>query len=228
MAFLGATAHKNTSGYINPNGRINSSLVCSKTTEIDSGYELLFWQKVTAKTCGNGDVTGGLLSNYKGCICSNNDKELCIFGPSVDTGLLWMTMHEFKRTKGNINSMREHAELLTSVRNDISEYKASGSMSPGPSLLRERAAIHGNLAQGLPIVTCPNPAFVCLYKRTNEHCLLVANGQGLYCAVAVTRNRQTSTVWAANNQSFLLRMDSIIVNKQRTMSSAANGYCCCE
>lgn len=54
---------------------------------------------------------------------------------------------EFKRTKGNINAMREHAELLTSVRNDISEYKASGSMSPGPSLLRERAAIHGNISQ---------------------------------------------------------------------------------
>lgn len=54
---------------------------------------------------------------------------------------------EFKRTRGNINSLREHAELLTSVRNDISEYKASGSSSPGPSLLRERAAIHGNISQ---------------------------------------------------------------------------------
>ncbi|GLJ49073.1 hypothetical protein SUGI_1035210 [Cryptomeria japonica] len=54
---------------------------------------------------------------------------------------------EFKRTKGNINAMREHAELLTSVRNDISEYRASGSMSPGPSLLRERAAIHGSITQ---------------------------------------------------------------------------------
>ncbi|URE24889.1 hypothetical protein MUK42_25570 [Musa troglodytarum] len=30
---------------------------------------------------------------------------------------------EFKRTRGNIMSMREHAELLTSVRNDINEYK---------------------------------------------------------------------------------------------------------
>lgn len=30
---------------------------------------------------------------------------------------------EFKRTKGNILSMREHAELLTSVRNDINEHK---------------------------------------------------------------------------------------------------------
>eukprot|EP00252_Welwitschia_mirabilis_P012354 TRINITY_DN2737_c0_g4_i1.p1 TRINITY_DN2737_c0_g4~~TRINITY_DN2737_c0_g4_i1.p1 ORF type:complete len:241 (-),score=50.30 TRINITY_DN2737_c0_g4_i1:75-797(-) len=54
---------------------------------------------------------------------------------------------EYKRTKGNINAMREHAELLTSVRNDISEYKASGSMSPRPGLLRERAAIHGNVSQ---------------------------------------------------------------------------------
>lgn len=54
---------------------------------------------------------------------------------------------EFKRTRGNISSLREHAELLTSVRNDISEYKASGNSSPGPSLLRERAAIHGNITQ---------------------------------------------------------------------------------
>ncbi|CAN6566418.1 unnamed protein product [Malus baccata var. baccata] len=30
---------------------------------------------------------------------------------------------EFRRIKGNINSLREHAELLTSVRDDISEYK---------------------------------------------------------------------------------------------------------
>ncbi|MCO5549166.1 hypothetical protein L7F22_002633 [Adiantum nelumboides] len=54
---------------------------------------------------------------------------------------------EFKRTRKNIHSIREHAELLTSVRNDISEYKASGSLSPGASLLRERAAIHGNVNQ---------------------------------------------------------------------------------
>lgn len=52
---------------------------------------------------------------------------------------------EFKRTKGNINSMREHAELLSSVREDISEYKASGSMSPRVQLLRERASIHGSI-----------------------------------------------------------------------------------
>ncbi|XP_068634942.1 Golgi SNAP receptor complex member 1-2 [Aristolochia californica] len=52
---------------------------------------------------------------------------------------------EFRRKKGNINSMREHAELLTSVRDDISEYKASGSLSPRMQLLRERAAIHGSI-----------------------------------------------------------------------------------
>ncbi|XP_068649854.1 Golgi SNAP receptor complex member 1-2-like [Aristolochia californica] len=54
---------------------------------------------------------------------------------------------EFRRTKGNINSMREHAELLTSVRDDISEYKASGSTSPRMQLLRERSAIHGSIVQ---------------------------------------------------------------------------------
>ncbi|KAE8697529.1 Golgi SNAP receptor complex member 1-2 [Hibiscus syriacus] len=53
---------------------------------------------------------------------------------------------EFRRIKGNINSMKEHAELLTSVRDDISESKASGSMSPRMQLLRERAAIHGSIA----------------------------------------------------------------------------------
>ncbi|CAI0393743.1 unnamed protein product [Linum tenue] len=53
---------------------------------------------------------------------------------------------EFRRIKGNINSMKEHAELLSSVREDISEYKASGSMSPRMQLLRERAAIHGNIS----------------------------------------------------------------------------------
>ncbi|XWS35665.1 hypothetical protein CRYUN_Cryun20dG0016100 [Craigia yunnanensis] len=53
---------------------------------------------------------------------------------------------EFRRIKGNINSMREHAELLSSARDDISECKASGSMSPRMQLLRERAAIHGSIA----------------------------------------------------------------------------------
>ncbi|KAF8053689.1 hypothetical protein N665_1382s0007 [Sinapis alba] len=53
---------------------------------------------------------------------------------------------EFRRIKGNINSMREHAELLSSVRDDISEYKASGSMSPGVQVLRERASIHGSIS----------------------------------------------------------------------------------
>ncbi|KAE8665782.1 Golgi SNAP receptor complex member 1-2 [Hibiscus syriacus] len=53
---------------------------------------------------------------------------------------------EFRRIKGNINSMKEHAELLSSVRDDINESKASGSMSPRMQLLRERAAIHGSIA----------------------------------------------------------------------------------
>ncbi|KAJ6338021.1 hypothetical protein OIU76_007653 [Salix suchowensis] len=57
-------------------------------------------------------------------------------------------LEEFRRIKGNINSMREHAELLSSVRDDINEYKASGSMSPRVQLLRERAAIHGSIAHG--------------------------------------------------------------------------------
>lgn len=53
---------------------------------------------------------------------------------------------EFRRIKGNISSMREHAELLSSVRDDISEYKASGTMTPKVQLLRERAAIHGSIS----------------------------------------------------------------------------------
>ncbi|XP_057531460.1 Golgi SNAP receptor complex member 1-2 isoform X4 [Amaranthus tricolor] len=53
---------------------------------------------------------------------------------------------EFRRIKGNISSMREHAELLSSVRDDISEYKASGTMSPKMQLLRERSAIHGSIS----------------------------------------------------------------------------------
>ncbi|KAF7137645.1 hypothetical protein RHSIM_Rhsim07G0030200 [Rhododendron simsii] len=55
---------------------------------------------------------------------------------------------EFRRIRGNINSMKEHAELLSSVRDDISEYKASGSKSPRMHLLRERAAIHGSISHG--------------------------------------------------------------------------------
>ncbi|KAJ0964282.1 hypothetical protein J5N97_029404 [Dioscorea zingiberensis] len=54
---------------------------------------------------------------------------------------------EFRRTKGNLSSMREHAELLSSIRDDISESKASGSMSPRVHLLRERASIHGSINQ---------------------------------------------------------------------------------
>eukprot|EP00897_Mesotaenium_endlicherianum_P002779 jgi/Mesen1/2529/ME000161S01582 len=51
---------------------------------------------------------------------------------------------EFRRTRCNITSAREHAELLTSVRNDISEFKASAVT---PSHLTERRAIHGNISQ---------------------------------------------------------------------------------
>ncbi|KAL0373322.1 UNVERIFIED_CONTAM: Golgi SNAP receptor complex member 1-2 [Sesamum radiatum] len=55
---------------------------------------------------------------------------------------------EFRRIKGNISSMKEHAELLSSVRDDISEYKgqASGNVSPKMQLLRERATIHGSIS----------------------------------------------------------------------------------
>ncbi|XP_078167521.1 Golgi SNAP receptor complex member 1-2-like isoform X1 [Carex rostrata] len=58
---------------------------------------------------------------------------------------------EFKRTKKNLVSVKEHAELLTSVRNDIHEHK-TGAQSPSKikserNLLRERAAIHGGLTQ---------------------------------------------------------------------------------
>ncbi|KHN35613.1 Golgi SNAP receptor complex member 1-2 [Glycine soja] len=53
---------------------------------------------------------------------------------------------EFRRIKGNINSMREHAELLSSIKDDITDFKTSGSMSPRMQLLRERASIHGNIS----------------------------------------------------------------------------------
>ncbi|KAF1884175.1 hypothetical protein Lal_00035240 [Lupinus albus] len=44
---------------------------------------------------------------------------------------------EFRRIKGNMNSMREHAELLGST---------SGTTSPRMQLLRERANIHGSIS----------------------------------------------------------------------------------
>ncbi|XP_020588285.1 Golgi SNAP receptor complex member 1-2 [Phalaenopsis equestris] len=53
---------------------------------------------------------------------------------------------EFRRTKQNLNSLRDHAELLNSVRDDITESKSSGSMSPRVHLLRERASIHGSIS----------------------------------------------------------------------------------
>ncbi|KAJ3685705.1 hypothetical protein LUZ61_014869 [Rhynchospora tenuis] len=54
---------------------------------------------------------------------------------------------EFRRTKGNLNLMREHAELLSSVRDDITESMASGGMSPRVHLLRERSSIHSSISQ---------------------------------------------------------------------------------
>ncbi|KAL5981632.1 hypothetical protein ACLOJK_015695 [Asimina triloba] len=55
-----------------------------------------------------------------------------VFPPSRCTLSIESTVHkaihpEFRRTRGNINSMKEHAELLSSVRVDISEYKTVGS-----------------------------------------------------------------------------------------------------
>jgi Golgi SNAP receptor complex protein 1 len=50
---------------------------------------------------------------------------------------------EFRRTKNNINATREHAELLISVREDISQYKkGSGLNSRTENLLRERSSLH--------------------------------------------------------------------------------------
>ncbi|KAK3155912.1 hypothetical protein QOZ80_2AG0100330 [Eleusine coracana subsp. coracana] len=57
------------------------------------------------------------------------------------------TQVEFRRTRGNLSSMREHADLLSSVREDITESKATGGMSPRVHLLRERASIHGSINQ---------------------------------------------------------------------------------
>ncbi|KAM0900071.1 hypothetical protein ACQ4PT_020880 [Festuca glaucescens] len=54
---------------------------------------------------------------------------------------------EFRRTRGNLSSMSEHADLLSSVRGDITESKATGGMSPRVHLLRERASIHGSINQ---------------------------------------------------------------------------------
>ena len=52
---------------------------------------------------------------------------------------LALELQEFRRTRNNISSMREHAELLTSVRNDISEYKVpSISFSHHNSIQCER------------------------------------------------------------------------------------------
>lgn len=51
---------------------------------------------------------------------------------------------DFKKTRANIMQTREHADLLLSVRDDISEYKKNTGMnSRTENLLRERGSIHG-------------------------------------------------------------------------------------
>ncbi|KAL0015497.1 hypothetical protein SO802_002566 [Lithocarpus litseifolius] len=82
--------------------------------------------------------------HFHTCVCGNSGQ--------------FNGQEEFRRIKGNINSMGEHAELQSSVRDDISEYKASGSMSPRMQLLRERAAIHGSIAHD-----CEDTQFHTLY-----------------------------------------------------------------
>ncbi|OWM64913.1 hypothetical protein CDL15_Pgr028630 [Punica granatum] len=69
---------------------------------------------------------------------------------------------EFRRIRGNIKSMEEHTELLSSVRNDISNYKVSGSGSSNMQLLRERTAIHGSIAHEVSL----NKAGDCVYILT--------------------------------------------------------------
>ncbi|CAL5398011.1 unnamed protein product [Camellia sinensis] len=83
-----------------------------------------------------------------GCLLTGNDQRRKRVANAYFALFMVAYSQEFKRTKGNINSMREHAELLSSVREDISEYKASGSMSPRVQLLRERASIHGSISHG--------------------------------------------------------------------------------
>eukprot|EP01111_Echinosteliopsis_oligospora_P006248 TRINITY_DN2030_c0_g1_i2.p1 TRINITY_DN2030_c0_g1~~TRINITY_DN2030_c0_g1_i2.p1 ORF type:complete len:175 (-),score=32.67 TRINITY_DN2030_c0_g1_i2:282-782(-) len=51
--------------------------------------------------------------------------------------------NEFKRVKTQITSAREHAELLISVRDDISQYKNTGGTRQD-NLLRERGSIHAS------------------------------------------------------------------------------------
>ncbi|CAD5190932.1 unnamed protein product [Musa acuminata subsp. malaccensis] len=55
--------------------------------------------------------------------------------------MLHQITQEFKRTKGNLDSTSEHAELLDSV-----VISTSGTMSPRVNLLRERAAIQGSIS----------------------------------------------------------------------------------
>jgi len=58
-------------------------------------------------------------------------------------GKLHDYQQDFKKTKANINATREHAELLSHVRQDISHFKA-GTNSRMENALRTRGAIHGS------------------------------------------------------------------------------------
>jgi len=51
---------------------------------------------------------------------------------------------EFRKTKASIVETKSHAELLLSVRNDISRYKSGGSSNRMDNLIRERASVHSS------------------------------------------------------------------------------------
>lgn len=58
-------------------------------------------------------------------------------------GKLYDYTQEFKKTKATITATREHAELLFSVRKDISQFKNSGGANGrADQLLRERGSLH--------------------------------------------------------------------------------------
>ncbi|TPX63021.1 hypothetical protein PhCBS80983_g00042 [Powellomyces hirtus] len=58
--------------------------------------------------------------------------------------ILYDYSKEFKKTKANIKAAREHAQLLSSVRDDISIYKSGGGMTQEDMLLNERGRIDGS------------------------------------------------------------------------------------
>lgn len=57
--------------------------------------------------------------------------------------ILYDYSKEFKKTKVNIASARDHAELLTSVREDIASWKSNAHASTTDYLLSERGRIDG-------------------------------------------------------------------------------------